>query len=60
MLKDVIVDEASLEKVADAEDDRVKIFCMQNLLTWHALCEHSHIVEVPGAQYSIQSLIKSV
>ena len=31
MLKDVIIDEASLEKVADVEDDRMKIFCMQNL-----------------------------
>ena len=53
MLKDVIIDEASLEKVADVGDDRVKIFCMQNLLTWYALCEDSHIVEVLGAQYSI-------
>ena len=53
MLKDVIIDEANLESMADLE----RIFCVQALLRRYAPGERNNIDEV---RCSSQVLIKSV
>ena len=56
MLKDMIINKASLEKITDPE----KNFHVQTLLRRYAPCKHNSIDEVLGARYLNQGLIKSV